>query len=128
MFVIGAFTMPNPKPNSTNAATSTHIGVCASIVVRIAPAAPTPRPARTSGMREPTDPTSRPDAGDTTIVATAAGRVQSPASNGDMPRTSCRYSALRNRNAPFAPNAATAVTTAEENGMLRKKRTSTSGS
>ena len=58
----------------------------------------------------------------------AIGSVHRPALAGERPRTSCRYSVLRNRNPPNAVNAATAMTVAAVNGRLAKKRNSMSGS
>jgi hypothetical protein len=85
-------------------------------------------PASTSGSRVPIAPTSRPDSGATTAVAPAIGSVYRPACSAENPRTSCRYSAFRNRKPLIAANAHTAMTVAPENGTLRKKRRSRSGS
>ena len=62
--------------------------------------------------------------GETTTIMSAIGTVARPASTGESPRTSCRYSVLRKRNPPNAANAATEMAIADENGTDRKNRTS----
>lgn len=92
------------------------------------PVAPIQSPATSSGKRVPRSATSRPDSGLNTAVTAAIGSVSRPAFAAEYPRTSCRYSVLRNRNPANAINALTAMIVAPLNGMDLKKRSSISGS
>ena len=85
-------------------------------------------PATMSGIRGPRWLMTRPDSGAKITVTAASGSVSSPACSAEYPRTSCRYSVLRNRKPPSAANALTAITVAPENGALRKNLRSSSGS
>ena len=127
-FVIGGLTAPNPSPKTQYAAKSHPSEVSALSGTSIRLPTPSPRPPTTSGPRTPRVPTTRPAIGLTNAVMSASGSVHRPALNGERPRTSCRYSVLRNRNPPKAANATTAMTAAAENGRLAKKRGSMSGS
>ena len=79
-------------------------------------------------MRGPRVPTIRPEIGARAMVMTAIGRVYRPARMGENPRSSWRYSVLRNRKPPRVAKAATAVIAAPENGTDLKNRRSMRGS
>ena len=85
-------------------------------------------PPTTIGSRGPRAATMRPDSGASSTVIAASGSMYRPACSGEYPRTSCRYSVLRNRNPPSAANAQIAITVAPENGALRKNLSSIRGS
>ncbi len=85
-------------------------------------------PETTSGSRGPRAPTSRPVYGDSNAISAPDRQQASPASSADMPRTSCRYSVVTNRNAPKPQSANSAIRIAELNGTLRNRRSSSSGS
>src|SRR5262245_47248589 len=116
VFVMGAFTHAKPKPNTTYAVIRYAIDVCGSRPVSITPETISPAPAMTSGQRVPYAPTNLPHTGPKTSDIRAIGRVASPVCSGEYPRTSCRYSVLRNRNPDSAANPHTAMTVADENG------------
>lgn len=94
--------------------------------------APPPRasaaPEITSGSRGPCLPTRRPVSGETNTIITPTGSRHSPAMSAVMPRTSCRYRVVTNRNAPNAHNPQSAMTIAALNGTLRNSRNSSNGS
>ncbi len=73
-------------------------------------------------------PTNRPESGEQRIVASASGKVHKPVWKADKPRTSCKYSALRNRKPENAEKLHTAINVALLKGHSRKNRTSINGS
>ena len=62
------------------------------------------------------------------MISTPTGSRHSPVVRADMPRTSCRYRVVTNRNAPKPHKANSASRMAELNGTLRNRRSSSSGS
>ena len=93
-----------------------------------APPAASAVPATTSGSRGPRAPITRPVNGESTMTSAPTGSRLSPAVSAGMPRTSCRYWVVRNRNAPNPHSANTAITMAAPNGTLRNSGSSSSGS
>ena len=85
-------------------------------------------PAITNGTRGPPRARMRPDSGDDTAIMIGIGSSVRPACSAVYPRTSCRYSVVRNRNPARVAIAQTAVRFAAVNGTLRKNRKSISGS
>ena len=128
VLVIGAFSMPKPRPKIVYVASSHQIDVVSDRLVSMNPAAVIVTPAIPRGRRVPRRPTIRPEIGAKMTVITANGSALSPAWSGVKPRTFCRYRVLRSRKPASAANPHSAMTVAPENGTLRKNRGSISGS
>ena len=93
-----------------------------------APPSASADPATTSGSLGPRAPTSRPVNGESTTTSPPTGSRHHPAVSADMPRTSCRYWVVTNRNALNPHKAQSAIRIAELNDTLRNRRSSSSGS
>ena len=125
---MGAFTIEKPMPNTAKTINSSHTGVVADKKVSITDAAVISTPATTSDGRPPNRPTRRPESGEKIRRANRDRKIDQAGVHRRKPRSPCRYSDIMNRKAPQAENAEMAITVAEANGILRKKRRSMNGS
>jgi len=85
-------------------------------------------PPASAGMRQPRRAMIRLASGAHTAISAGMGAIVSAARSTGMPRTSCRYSVLKNRKPAIAATAHTAVTAAALNGRLRNMAGSIIGS
>ena len=85
-------------------------------------------PPASAGMRQPRRAMTRLASGAHTAISAGMGAIVSAARSTGMPRTSCRYSVVRNRKPAIAATAHTAVTAAALNGRLRNMAGSIIGS
>ena len=90
VFVIGAFTSPNPSPNSANTTATSATGEEAVVNASAIAAPATSSPASDIGSRVPRAPTIRPEIGEPIRIAIPAGMNSSPVRIGEKPFTSCR--------------------------------------
>src|ERR1700761_665970 len=128
VLVMGAFTMPKPIPKITYVSSNIGSGVAAVNCVMINALMTVAAPETSSGGCVPYAPTNRPESGEQRMVASASGMVHRPVWKADKPRTSCKYSVLRNRKPENAEKLHTAINVALLKGALRKNRISISGS
>ena len=127
-WVMGALTMPDPRPKTANAMTMCSVDHDVVIPDSRMPPAAIPAPATSVGARPPQRASIRLEATAPTAITAAIGTMCRPASRADMSRTSWRYKVARNRKPPRAAKALIAVGTAPANGALRKNLGSSTGS